>query len=71
MTDGGFSGNLAALNFYAGALNPAMAMAFYQAGPPSAAVAQTSSTSTTPAQPYIVKLAVVDPAGQELNKYTY
>jgi len=71
MTNGGFSGNLAALNFYAGALNPAMAMAFYQAGPPSAAVAQTSSTSTTPAQPYIVKLAVVDPAGQELNKYTY
>ena len=71
MTNGGFSGSVAALNFYAGALNPSMAMAFYQAGPPAAAVAQTASTSTTPTQPYVVKLAVVDPAGQELNKYTY
>jgi hypothetical protein len=40
-------------------------MAFYQAGPPSAAVAQTTSTATTPTQPFIVKMAVVDPAGQE------
>lgn len=71
MTNGGFSGNLAALNFYAGALNPSMAMAFYQGGPPAAAVAQTSSTATTPTKPYVVKLAVVDPTGQELNKYTY
>lgn len=71
MTNGGFSGNLAALNFYAGALNPSMAMSFYQAGPPAAAVAQTSSTSTSPTKPYVVKLAVVDPTGQELNKYTY
>jgi hypothetical protein len=71
MTNGGFSGNLAALNFYAGALNPSMAMAFYQSGPPAAAVAQTTSTSTTPAKPYVVKLAVIDPTGQELNKYTY
>ena len=71
MGSGGYSGNLAALNFYAGALNPNMAMAFYRAGPPAAAVAQTASTSTTPADPYVVKLAVVDPTGQELNKYTF
>jgi hypothetical protein len=71
MTNGGFSGNLAALNFYAGALNPAMAMAFYQAGPPPAAVAQTATTATTPTNPYVVKLAVVDPKGQEINKYTF
>jgi hypothetical protein len=71
MGAGGFSGNLAALNFYAGPLNPNMAMAFYRAGPPAAAVAQTASTSTTPANPYVVKLAVVDPTGQELNKYTF
>jgi hypothetical protein len=71
MTNGGYSGNLAALNFYAGPLNPSMAMAFYQAGPPPAAVAQTVSASTTPTKPYVVKLAVVDPTGQELNKYTY
>jgi hypothetical protein len=70
MTNGGFSGNLAALNFYAGALNPSMAMAFYKAGPPAAAVAQTATSSaTTPTQPYVVKLAVVDPTGQEINKY--
>lgn len=71
MGNGGFSGNLAALNFYAGALNPNMAMAFYKAGPPSAAVAQTASTSKTPTSPYVVKLAVVDPVGQEINKYTF
>ena len=71
MGNGGFSGNLAALNFYAGALNPNMAMAFYKAGPPSAAVAQTAAASKTPASPYVVKLAVVDPKGQEINKYTF
>jgi len=71
MGAGGFSGNLAALNFYAGALNPNMAMAFYKAGPPAAAVAQTTSSATKPTNPYVVKLAVVDPTGQELNKYTF
>jgi hypothetical protein len=71
MGSGGYSGNLAALNFYAGALNPNMAMSFYKAGPPAAAVAQTASSATTPTNPYVVKLAVVDPTGQELNKYTF
>ena len=71
MGAGGYSGNLAALNFYAGPLNPNMAMDFYKAGPPAAAVAQTASKTTTPTNPYVVKLAVVDPTGQELNKYTF
>jgi hypothetical protein len=47
MGAGGYSGNLAALNFYAGALNPNMAMAFYKAGPPAAAVAVKLSCFAT------------------------
>lgn len=71
LTNGGYSGNLAALNFYARPLTPTDASAFYHAGPPAAAVAQTTQTSTKPTNPYVVKLAVVDPAGQEINKYTF
>lgn len=69
MTNGGYSGNLASLNFYARSLTPSDASAFYSAGPPPSAVAQTSP-STTPKQPYTVKLAVVDTHAQEIKKYT-
>jgi hypothetical protein len=70
MTSGGYSGSLAGLNFYAGALNPNMASSFYRGGPPPAAVAQVAASSTTPTQPYTVKLAVVDPTGQTIRSYS-
>jgi hypothetical protein len=47
-------------------------MAFFAAGPPAAALAATSAAvASMPSGGYNVKLALVDTAGQEINKYTF
>lgn len=72
MGNGGYAGNLAGLYAYGRALTPSDAMAFFSAGPPSAAVSATAaSVATMPSGGYNVKLAVVDSSGQEINKYTW
>jgi len=72
MGKGGYSGNLAGLYAYGRALTPSDAMAFFAAGPPAAALAATSAAvASMPSGGYNVKLALVDTAGQEINKYTF
>jgi hypothetical protein len=72
MGRGGYSGNLAGLYAYGRALTPSDAMAFFAAGPPAAALAATSAAvASIPSGGYNVKLALVDTAGQEINKYTF
>uniref|UniRef100_A0A6C0CJZ3 Lectin/glucanase superfamily protein n=1 Tax=viral metagenome TaxID=1070528 RepID=A0A6C0CJZ3_9ZZZZ len=72
MGNGGYSGNLAGLYAYGRALTPSDAMAFYSAGPPSAALSATAaSVAKTPSGGYNVKLSLVDTSGQEINKYTW